>query len=410
MTAPTEQLAELLGFIDEKLVRLDPETLQPLTGRGIAVGPGGCAPRSGGTACWSNPAWTMSPDATQIAVARNDQRAVQLVKPAGLRLAGSITWRFESGSVGALAWLAPKRIVGIQEAFAEQQRVVAFDVTAKRVVARRALAGRVVQLARTARELVLLVAPAESIGTAKLAVVDARAGVRFVQLPEVSVGSKLLETGSDHRVDMRAPGLTVDPLGRQAFVITDGVAAEVDLRTLAVSYHSLDKPRSLLGRLWDWLEPAASAKQVNGYHRQARWLGGDAIAVSGVDTEDGRHQPAGLQVVDTRTWNLRTLDRDATSFEIADGQILATGWRLDAQRRAIGIGLAVYATDGVKRFQLFAGEHAWPAEVVDGRAYVMVESAQDKLHIVDLVTGTVTGVREPVLPKLLLGTGSGWWG
>jgi hypothetical protein len=409
VTSRTAQLAELLGFADGKLVRLDPETLRSLPGPEIAVGPGGCAPRSGGTACWSNPAWTISPDATRIAVARNDRAAVHLVKVAGMRVAGSLTWRFDGGSVGAIGWLGPTRIVGIQEAFAERQRVIAFDLATKRIVARRALGGKVIQLGRTARELVLLVAPAESIGTARLAVVDAKGRVRFVPLPEVSVGSKLLGTGSDHRVEMRTPGLTVDPLAGRAFVITEGLAAEVDLRTLAVSYHSLEEPRSLLSRFWNWLEPAADAKQVSGYHRQARWLGNDLIGVSGSDTEQGRFRPVGLQLVDTRTWSVRTIDDGATGFDVAGDSLLATGWSVDeATKRTVGIGLAAYGMDGEKRFHLLAGQHAWVALVHDGRAYVGIGA--EPLRIVDLSTGLVVGTREQPLPALLLGTGSGWWG
>ncbi|MDQ3672257.1 MAG: hypothetical protein M3364_07455, partial [Actinomycetota bacterium] len=58
-TGQTGQLEHLLGFVDEKLVRLSPETLQPLAGiPRVEVGTGGCASRSGGTACWANPAWT----------------------------------------------------------------------------------------------------------------------------------------------------------------------------------------------------------------------------------------------------------------------------------------------------------------------------------------------------------------
>jgi len=409
LTGQTAQLAELLGFVDQTLVQLDPETLRSLPGPRIAVGPGGCASRSGGTACWSNPAWTLSPDATRIAVARNDRMAVQLVKVAGMRVARSVRWRFDGGSVGALAWLAPKRIVGIQEAFAERQRVIALDLATKRIVARRTLGGRVVQLGRTARELVLLVAPAEAIGTARLVVVDARGVVRFVQLPQVTAGSKLLGTGSDHRVEMRTPALTVDPLGRRTFVVTEGLVAEVDLRTLAVSYHSLGEPRSLLSRLWNWLEPAADAKQVSGYHRQARWLGNDLIAVAGSDTEQGRYRAAGLLLVDTRTWSVRAVDRGAMGFEVAGDALLATGWSVDeATKRTVGIGVAAYGMDGEKRFQLLDGQHAWVALVHNGRAYVGIGG--EPLRIVDLSSGLVVGTREQPLPALLLGTGSGWWG
>jgi hypothetical protein len=406
--AGTPQLAQLLGFVDWKLVRINPETLQPLPGDGIAVGSGGCTSSQGGTACWSNPAWTISPDATQIAVARNDRTAVQLVNAARLRVTGSLRWGFDGGSIGTLAWLAPRRIVGIQEAFGERQRVVAFDLAKQRIAARRALGGRVVQLERTARELVLLLAPGETIGRARVAVVDPRGGIRSVRLERILAGSKLLRTGGNHAVDARTPGLAVDPGGRRAFVVAKELAAEVDLRTLAVSYHSLERPPSLLSRLWSWLEPAAYAKQVNGYYRETRWLGGHLLAVSGSDTEQRRYQPAGLRMIDTRGWSFRTVDRGAMLFQVDADALLATGgWWDPATKRTTGIGVAVYGFDGAKRFQLFDGQHAWVALALDGHAYVGV--GQEPLRIVDLATGSVVGTRQQPLPSLLLGVGSGWW-
>src|SRR3970040_644528 len=60
IAAPAPQLSRLLGFAGARLVRVDPETLRPLPGKGIDVGSGGCASRSGGSACWSNPPWTAS--------------------------------------------------------------------------------------------------------------------------------------------------------------------------------------------------------------------------------------------------------------------------------------------------------------------------------------------------------------
>jgi hypothetical protein len=71
---------------------------------------------------------------------------------------------------------------------------------------------------------------------------------------------------------------------------------------------------------------------------------------------------------------------------------------------------AAYALDGEKRFQLFPGEHAWLAQVHDGRAYVGPPGAVDLLRVVDLSTGRVVATRTAPLPSLLLGAGDGWWG
>jgi hypothetical protein len=404
----TPGLTPLLGFLDSRLVRVDHETLRPIRGKALAVGSGGCAARSGGTACWSNPAWTVSPNGARLAFARNDTSSLQVADPTRLRVTTRV--EFDGGSIGALAWPVPRRLIAVQEAIGERQRVIAFDLGKKRVVVRRALNGTVTRLARTARGFVLLLAPAERIGEARIAVVDSRGAVRFASVPRILLGTKLLGTGNEHRVDSRQPGLAVDEEGQRAVVVADDLVAEVNLRTLEVAYRELQRPRSLLSRLWSWLEPAAAAKQVNGYHRRAEWLGDDLVAVSGSDSDGGRQQPAGLELLDTRAWTTRMVDSRALDFEIADDALVATGWRWDSSgRNAIGTGLAAYRLDGTERFRLFDGDHAWLAEVYDGRAYVTLAAAQDRLRIVDLEQGVVTGLREPVLPALLLGSGAGWW-
>jgi hypothetical protein len=223
--------------------------------------------------------------------------------------------------------------------------------------------------------------------------------VRFVRLPSISTGTKLLGTGSRHSIDARQPGLAVDPVGRRAFVVAQSVVAEVDLRTLTVAYRTLERPPSLLSRLWSWLEPVASAKQTSGYHRSARWLGGDRLAVSGTDAEQGKIRYHGLRIVDMRTWSVRTADQDAASFVVTADLLLAWGDR---------IGLAAFDLDGEKRFQLFDGANAWPELVYRDHAYVRVAGVEP-LQIVDLATGSVVGVRAEPLPRLLIGLGSGWW-
>jgi len=407
IAAPAPELTQLTAIVDAGLVRVDSETLRPL-GKRIPVGSGGCAPRQGGTACWSVPPWTVSPDAAQLAVARNDASSLRLVDVRRMRVTADV--RLDGGAVGALAWLASGRVLALQEVDSERQRLVAIDLTGRRVVAHRALGGSVVRLGRTARELVMLLAPAHAIGPARIAVADRQGAVRFVRLERIVAGSKLLGTGSDHRVDARLPGLAVDPQGRRAFVVDKSLVAEIDLRTLAVAYRTLERPASLLGRLWNWLEPAAEAKQVSGHVRSARWLGGDLLTVSGTDTEQTGARPVGLLLINTRSWSIRTIDREATSFVVAGNLLLATGTSWDAATsKTTGMGIAAYGFDGEERFQLFDGESAWMAQVYGGRAYVGISGQDERLRIVDLSAGSVVGERPLPLPWLVQGVASGWW-
>jgi hypothetical protein len=192
------QLSELLAFSSATLVRVDPQSLQPLPGRGIRVGSGGCAPRQGGTACWELPPWTVAPDGRRLAVARNNTSSLQLVDVASLSVTASV--RIGGGQIGALAWLAPGRVVAVQELNGERQRLLTVDLIKRRVAARRALGGSVQQLARTPEELVLLLAPPRAIGPARLAVAHGGGAVRFVRLDRIRAGSKLLAASSEHRV------------------------------------------------------------------------------------------------------------------------------------------------------------------------------------------------------------------
>ena len=317
--------------------------------------------------------------------------------------------RVDGGAIGALAWLMPGRVLAVQEQPGERQRLLAVDLVKQRVAARQALGGSVQRLARTPDELVMLLAPARAIGPARIAVADRRGGVRFVRLARILAGSKLLGTGSDHRVEVQLPGLAVDSDRRLAFVVAESLIAEVDLRSLAVSYHTLDRQASFLSRLRNWLEPSAAAKQFSGHVRDVHWLGGNLLAFSGTDTDQSRTRPAGLRVADTGGWSVRMIDGVTTGFEVAGDVLLAIGGSWDAEKeRTVGIGLAAYGFDGGKRFQLFDGQQAWLAQVYGGRAYVGT-SGQETLRIVDLATGTVVATRQQPLPWLLLGDGAGWW-
>jgi hypothetical protein len=318
------------------------------------------------------------------------------------------------GPVGAVAWLAPRRVLALQEDQG-RQRLLAIDLDTRRVVARRALGGSVETIARSPSELLLLVAPADTTGPARLVVADERGAARSVRLGRVLAGLKLVaDSGAGHAFDHRTPGLAVDPARRRAFVVTRSLVAEVDLATLAVSYHALARPASF-ARLGNRVEPVAGAKRMTGFWREARWLGGGLVAVSGTDSEadrrGARSRPAGLLVVDTRSWRVQTLDPGATHFQVAGALLLATGssWDSTSPGPSGGIGLVGYGFDGRTRFALFEGLETWVGEIYAGRAYVSVrrrDGGLEPLRIVEVASGRVVGERSLPLPRLLDGVAS----
>jgi hypothetical protein len=143
-------------------------------------------------------------------------------------------------------------------------------------------------------------------------------------------------------------------------------------------------------------------------------VGGDLLAVSGWDTGPGGTKPAGLAVIDTRTWTARLLEPGASSFLFASGLLLATGSTYDPETgETSSIGLAAFTPDGEERFRLFQGESAWVVQVYGGRAYVDAPrggAATQPLRVVDLRQGRLVGARPKPLPWLVTAPASGWWG
>jgi hypothetical protein len=418
----------LLGFVDKggraELVRVDTRTVRPRGGRRVGAGSQACAPSSGGQACWVVPAWTFAPQRPLLAVARHSRgvaRSLRVIDVRRMRVTADVP--LGGGAVGALAWLAPERVLAVQEVCCdERQRLVVVDLTGRRVTARRPLGGSVQRVARTGRQLVLLVAPAQRVGTARLAVADASGAIRSVRLDRMLAGVKLL-AGEDYRVQQSVPGLAVDPRGGRAFVVAPGLVAEVDLANLEVTYREPEPAASRLARLLGWLDPTAEAKGATGPTRSAHWLGGGLLAVTGTDEDvvkdangeqQNRIRAAGLSLVDTRNWSFRTIDGGAAEVRVAADRLLATGSSVDPATGAEkSIGLAVYGLDGRKRFQRFDGREVWVRHVYAGRAYVdvpLMKPPWSALRVVDLDTGRITRAERPRhLPWLLLDAASGRW-
>jgi hypothetical protein len=248
--------------------------------------------------------------------------------------------------------------------------------------------------------VVLLVAPSGDVGPSRLLIVDAAGSARSLALDRILSGYG--------RCRGSQPGVAVDPEVERVFVAgADGVLAVAELETLAVSYHSLAGS-----------EPAGS-DDCQYRWRTARWLSDGLIALSGRDRHDftsptGRNQtrmePAGLRLVDERSWTARVLDERADAFRFVDRQLIATGFRWDTSvsQRPEGMGVAAYTLDGAKRFHLFDGQSSSVAEAYAGRVYVAFE--RGPLAVVDLASGAVVGQRSAPVARLLLDDGESLFG
>jgi hypothetical protein len=200
------------------------------------------------------------------------------------------------------------------------------------------------------------------------------------------------------------PGLAVDADGERAFVVPgDGPIAEVDLRSHQVAYHALRRPVSLFGRFRNWLEPEAHAKAPAGPSREAAWVGDGVIAVSGRDmsvTErlsgpvryfSWDERPAGLHLIDTDDWAIRTVDEGVSSFSAWDGVVVAFSDHLADDPRG---GVTAYTAQGKILWRRFAGRGAF-ATAANGRVYVTLSRRREPpvIVVVDLRSGRVIGQR-----------------
>jgi hypothetical protein len=313
------------------------------------------------------------------------------------------------GDVSALAWTSPHQVVALVGRILccpAQLSVVVANPQSRRVVRREAVAGTVLHIARWARGLVLLTGPTGAIGPTSLIVADAH-GVRVSQLPiragEIPGGGGVSE--------WHLPGLAVDAAGGAAYVVDpDGSVAEIDPRTLAISDHQPATRRSFLARLDGWLVPTAAAKGDSGPIRQAQWIGNGFVLVAGNDLHDSEGQlgsdPAGLELIDTRSWTDYVLAPQADSFTVTNGLLLVTGARWRGNINPTGMGLEAYGPDGKRRFGLFAGHDVWIDHIANGRAYV-AGYGWKRERVIDLSTGSIIGTRTTAAaPTLLLGQGN----
>jgi len=394
----------LLGIRDGSLVRLNRRTLMP-KGRGLLL-----AEYSG--------RWSFSPDRQQLVFVKADgaQATARFVDVSTLRSLRDLALG-PSAQLALVDWVAPERLLTVDYSCCPQASTVSLvDAMSGAVLARNVVEGELVGAGHAQGTLVLLLEP-QTFGPVRIAVAGSDGTLRSTVLEQVRAGvSRTAAPQAWTKVDLA--GLAVDPSAGRAYVVAaNDPVAEVDLRTLAVGYHTLSRPVSLLGRLHDWLEPKALAKEA--YIRSVRraiYLGDGRLAVFGqngtADQTSGfrsRTKPSGLTVIDTTTWTSRVLDPRSAAAVVARDKLLSYGWKWDSLTQAeTGNGLRVYGKDGSMRLQLLPRAAISDVEVVGSRAFVRMYGPYGAYSIVSLTSGRVLRNVDHELPLVLRGAGSGF--
>jgi hypothetical protein len=380
------------------LVRLDPSTFRVRPGR-VLLGD-------------RNSAWSFSPDRSTVVLADPTLFGwLRFVDVARMRALGDLRLN-AGGFVRATAWLGPDRLVAVAS-YEQETTLVLVDPVRRRILANRELQGSFEELARSGDTAAVLLSPWRGIGPATLAVVDRSGAVRIADVGQIRVGTDPFDHERIGVIRSAHAGLAVDPTSGRAFVV--GAAsplAEIDLASLAVRYHDLARPVSMLGRLRDWIEPSAEAKGApDGPSRSARWLGDGRLAVWGFDNHGSvsgndirwSQTPAGLSVVDTRDWSVRTIDPTASEAAPAGSGLLAWSSLWDSDVRKMGgTGLSLYDQAGNRRFHVF-GERSIPSVAASGsRALVSFFTATASYAVVDLASGLVLRTEKRAAPPFVL--------
>jgi hypothetical protein len=370
------------------LAWFDPMTLETLRGRK--------APLGGHLGSWA-----FSSDRSVLAIAScredgGDPSGIRFVNARAMRVLGDLSLA-PYRCVDSLTWLAPRRLLAIGRLSDTEARLVVIDPVARRVLERVSIPAYPMTVGHSRDALVLAYGGTDSFAPVRLVVADANGSLRTLSVDRVLAGTVVNEgTTTDYDARVAEPGLAVDPDGRAFLVPASGAIAEVDLATLAISYHELEH-RSLLSRFLGWLTPAATAKAVEGEVREAAWVGDGKIAVSGSDystTRDAKGatstvgSPAGTLLIDTHTWRAQMLSQGTSGFARSGGLVIAEGgaWS-EADARSYGSGLQAFGLDGRKLWQLHDGEARW-IDPAGGVGYVY-DDDQRSAEVVDLANGQI---------------------
>ena len=368
----TAALAVVGGEVQQpKLVWLDPYSLRQLK-RGVVKLPGAFAvvrsPSGVRAAAGSSGAGL-----TIINVKRM-KRVVQLA------LARRPGW-----SVHPISWPAADRILALEwNDRLGAQALLVVDPAARRVVRRIAFDG-LFTWARAGSGVVAVGGPAQSIGPARLIVVDRNGAARTVTLDRISAGAEQAGTEEEPVHRMAWPGLAVDPASRFGYVVGKAkLVAQVDLESLAVTYRELTPARSLARR----------GKMATGWYREAVWVGDEQLAVSGREYDGLRSEPAGIELVDLEAGSVTRLEGRATNVQMASGRLVVAGERNEGNNVWTGMGVSAYTSEGAKLWHALDGQPVSWVQAAGGYAYIAGPDAYPPtVRVIDLADGAVRTLR-----------------
>jgi hypothetical protein len=371
----TAALAVVGGEIQQpKLVWLNPQTLKQLK-RGVVKLPGAFSV-------------VISPSGARAAAGSNGA-GLQIVNVKRMKLVGRVAAR-PGWSVHPISWPTANRVLALEWNDRLGQRLLVADPVSRRAVKRIPFDGYSTW-ARAGTGVVAVGRRGEGIGPASLLVVDRNGGTRVVDLERIFAGGE--QTGSEDEPDYRtaSPGLAVDPTVGHVYVAGQaGLVADVDLDTLAFSYRDVRRP-------------AAPAKIVTGWHRQAVALGDGRLAVAGSNYDRSRRDPAGLQLVDMQAGTMRELETRASYTLVASGRLLVAGDASEGDGEWTGMGVAAYTLAGDKLWHVLDGQPIGWLQAAGGYAYVVgPESYPQTVRVIDLADGSVGTVRGQ-LPMFVTG-------
>jgi hypothetical protein len=349
-----------MNYANGQLAWYDSTTLQPLPGRKVFM-------RS---AC----IWAFAPTRALLAYSNCDDGTLAFVNARAMRGAGSLDVGGLAGQLTQLTWLRADRLLAVVTRDGASALAVV-DPVKRKVVRRVELPGSVSgRAALHDGRVAYLVGHTGSFGPARVAVADAEGAVQTATLDRIAVGSVFDEEARTPTGEMREAGFAVDVDGNRAFVVSPSelLVAEVDLATLAVSYHGTTR---------------ALAKAIDGPTRDALWLGDGMLAVAGADFHTVvkgdettvETTPYGLQLVDTRTWTSRTIDPRVTYIQAVPGGALAMVGPVDRAHEAVAWG-----SDGAVRYRLSVPARGW-VDVEGSRGVVC--SGEHAVRVVDSATG-----------------------
>jgi hypothetical protein len=398
------------------VVRMNPQTLRPLSGQRLEF-------------AGSATAWAYSPDRAMLAVALEAGTTQGCVDPqASVGFADLTTFTVASdvslgaGSVNALVWLAPDRALAVVTHCGTLPDLVVLDTATRRVLVRAPLPGEPVRIKTGGSSLVILSETTDRLAPALLTMIDSGGITRSVGLDRIDAGLDQPTASSSGR--SISPGLAVTPDGERAFVVSpSGLIAEIELRSLAVSYHALSSSRAVQARSLGRAAKVSTDTSI----RIAQVLPTGMLAVAGsedrsyVDSsgvEHYQHIRTGLAFINTGDWSGLTVDRSADRFVRAGNSVLATGSALGHEfviepgvQLPPARGLTAFNLYGLRRFHLFGVNEVAVDESYGWRTFVSAfppwRRPSNVLRVVDLRTGKIVGKRlATTLPWIIQGSSS----